>query len=167
MAGLRVPVLPVLPETGKPGVTVDFPVLPAPPLGSGRNGNREPLKVGADLFGLEQAQPRTHDRKEAAALVEVLKALRTHPAVAWCERMNSGVARIGGRFVRFGWPGCPDVLGQLKDGSLMGCEVNGLAGKLRPEQAVFLDRIRAAGGVAFMARDCLDVLRELDRHRAG
>ena len=114
-----------------------------------------------DLFGLEQAPPRNLVRKEAAALVEVLKALRTHPAVAWCERMNSGVARIGGRFVRFSWPGCPDELGQLKDGRLMGCEVKGPAGKLRPEQAVFLDRIRAAGDVAFMDRDCLDVLRQL------
>ena len=120
-----------------------------------------------DLFGLEQAQPRNLDRKEAAALVEVLKALRTHPAVAWCERMNSGVARIGGRFVRFGWPGCPDVLGQLKDGRLVGCEVKGPTGKLRPEQAEFLDRIRAAGGVAFVARDCRDVMRELDWHRDG
>jgi hypothetical protein len=27
---------------------------------------------------------------------------------------------------------------------------------------VFLDRVRAAGGVAFMARDLRDVLRELD-----
>ena len=99
--------------------------------------------------------------------MEVLKALRTHPAVAWCERMNSGVARIGGRFVRFGWPGCPDVLGQLKDGRLMGCELKGPAGKLRPEQAVCLDRIRAAGGVAFVVRDCRDVLRELDRRRDG
>lgn len=114
MAALRVPVLPVLPETGTPGVTVDFPVLPAPPLGSGRNGNREPLKLGADLFGLEQAPPRILDRKEAAALAEVLQALRTHPAVAWCERMNSGAMRIGGRFVRFGWPGCPDVLRELE-----------------------------------------------------
>jgi len=35
-------------------------------------------------------------------------------------------------------------------------------GKLRPEQAVFLERIRCAGGVAFMARDCRDVFRELD-----
>ena len=165
MAGLSVPVLPVLPETGTPGVTVDFPVLPAHPLGGGRNGNREPLKVEADLFGLEQAPPRILDRKKAAALVEVLKALRTHPAVAWCERMNSGVARIGGRFVRFGWPGCPDVLGQLRDGRLLGCEVKGPAGKLRPEQAVFLDRIRAAGGVAFIARDCHDVLRALNSTR--
>ena len=114
-----------------------------------------------DLFGLERTPPRILDRKEAAALVEVLKALRTHPAVAWCERMNSGAVRIGGRFLRFGWPGCPDVLGQLNDGRLLGVEVKGPAGKLRPEQAVFLDRIRAAGGVAFMARDLRDVLREL------
>ena len=113
------------------------------------------------MFGLEQTQPPNLDRKEAAALEEVLKALRTHSAVAWCERMNSGVARIGGRFVRFGWPGCPDLLGQLKDSRLMGCEVKGPTGRLRPAQVVFLDRIRAAGGVGFVARNCLDVLSEL------
>ena len=28
--------------------------------------------MAADLFGLEQAPPRIHERKEAAALVEVL-----------------------------------------------------------------------------------------------
>ena len=117
--------------------------------------------MAADLFGLEQAEPRRVERKEAAALVEVLKALRSHAAVAWCERMNSGAARMGARFVRFGWPGCPDVLGQLKDGRLLGVEVKGPAGKLRPEQAVFIGRIRAARGVAFMARDCRDVRREL------
>jgi hypothetical protein len=117
--------------------------------------------MAADLFGMERAQPRILDRKEAAALVEVLQALRTHPAVAWCERMNSGAARMGARFVRFGWPGCPDVLGQLKDGRLLGVEVKGPDGKLRPAQVVFLERIRAAGGVAFMARDCRDVRREL------
>ena len=77
----------------------------------------------ADLFGLEQRSPRTNSRPEAAALVEVLKALRTHPAVAWAERMNTGAARVGNRFIRFGWPGCPDVLGQLKGGRLLGVEV--------------------------------------------
>ena len=116
-----------------------------------------------DLFGLEQQPPRTNDRKEAAALVEVLKALNAHPAVSWCERMNTGAARIGARFVRFGFRGCPDVLGQLRDGRLLGVEVKGPTGRLRPEQAFFLERVRAAGGVAFMARDCRDVLRELDR----
>ncbi len=55
----------------------------------------------------------------------------------------------------------PDVLGQLKDGRLLGVEVKGPAGKLRPGQSLFLDRIRCAGGAAFVARDCRDVLREL------
>ena len=63
--------------------------------------------MNADLFGLEQQTPRTNSRPEAAAMLEVLKALRTHPAVAWAER------------------------------------------------------IRCAGGVAFVARDCRDVLRTL------
>lgn len=115
-----------------------------------------------DLFGLEQQPKRSNDRRESAALVEVLKALRAHPAVVWCERMNSGAAKVGNRFIRFGWPGCPDVLGQLHDGRLLGVEVKGPTGKLRPEQSVFMERIRGAGGVAFMARDCRDVLRELE-----
>ena len=41
-----------------------------------------------DLFGLEQQTPRRNDCCEDAALAEVLKALNTHPALAWCERMN-------------------------------------------------------------------------------
>lgn len=117
--------------------------------------------MALDLFGLEQQQPRSLDRKEAAALLEVRQALRAHPAVAWCERMNCGVVRLSSRFVRFGWAGCADVLGQLWEGRLMGCEVKGPTGRLRPAQVVFLERIRVAGGVAFMARDCRDVRREL------
>jgi hypothetical protein len=114
-----------------------------------------------DLLGDEIQTPRTNSRPEAAALVEVLKALRTHPAVAWCERMNTGAAKVEGRFIRFGFKGCPDVLGQLKDGRLLGVEVKAKAGRLRPEQALFLERIRCAGGVAFVARDLRDVLRTL------
>ena len=116
---------------------------------------------GADLFGMEAPTKRSNDRPEAAALLEVLKALRAHPAVSWCERMNSGAARVGGRFIRFGFTGCPDVLGQLKDGRLLGVEVKAPTGKLRPEQAVFLERINGAGGLGFMARDCRDVFAAL------
>ena len=115
-----------------------------------------------DLLGDAVSTPkRTNDRPEAAALCEVLKALRAHHAVVWCERMNSGAANVGGRFIRFGFTGCPDVLGQLRDGRLLGVEVKAPKGKLRPEQAVMLERIRSGGGVSFVARDCLDVHREL------
>lgn len=114
-----------------------------------------------DLLGDEIQKPRKNSRPEAAALLEVLKALRAHHAVAWAERMNSGAAQVQGRFIRFGWPGCPDVRGQLKDGRLLGVEVKAPTGRLRPEQALFLERIRAAGGVAFVARNYRDVLREL------
>ncbi len=115
-----------------------------------------------DLLGDAITTPkRTNDKPEAAALVEVLQALRAHPAVCWCERMNTGAARIGNRFVKFGFVGCPDVLGMLTDGRLLGVEVKAAKGKLRPEQAVMLERIAGAGGVAFVARDCRDVYREL------
>jgi VRR-NUC domain len=118
-----------------------------------------------DLFGLEQQTPRINDRLESAALVEVLKALRAHPAVSWAERQNTGSARIGGRFIRFGWPGCSDVLGMLRDGRFLAVECKSPTGKLRPEQAVFLERINGAGGVGFIARDCRDVLRELSMNQ--
>lgn len=87
-----------------------------------------------DLFGDDLPAVRTNDRREAAALVEVLLTLRAHPMVAWAERMNSGAARIGGRFVRFGWTGCPDLLGQLKDGRLLGVEVKAEKGSYDPSK---------------------------------
>ena len=118
--------------------------------------------MGNDLFGMAASPTkRTNDRPEAAALVEVLKALKAHPAVVWCERLNSGAAKVGGRFIRFGFTGCPDVLGQLKDGRLLGVEVKAPKGKLRLEQAVFLERINGAGGLGFIARDCRDVFKAL------
>ena len=113
------------------------------------------------LTGDVEKPVRTHGQPEAAALVEVLLALRNHPAVSWVERMNSGAARIGNRFIRFGFTGCPDVLGQLKDGRLLGVEVKADEGRLRPEQSIVLERINTAGGLAFMARNCNDVFREL------
>ncbi len=115
-----------------------------------------------DLLGHEiQSPKRTNDRPEATALVEVLKALRAHPLVAWAERQNSGAAKVGGRFIRFGWPGCPDVLGQLRDGRLLGVEVKAAKGRASPEQVLFLERINGAGGVAFIARDLRDVMQAL------
>jgi hypothetical protein len=115
-----------------------------------------------DLFGIATSlTKRTNDKPEAAAHLEVLKAFQAHPVVVWCERMNSGAAKVENRFFRFGFKGCPDVLGQLRDGRLLGVEVKAPKGKLRLEQAVFLERINGAGGLGFIARDCRDVFKAL------
>ena len=60
------------------------PKFPSPSIGGRGKAGKPAGKVvamAADLFGLEQEQPRHVDRKEAAALVEVLQTLRTHPTV--------------------------------------------------------------------------------------
>ena len=117
------------------------------------------------LFDGEEPAPRTNDRPEAGALAEVLKALRTHPGVAWVERQNTGAFKQDGRFIRFGWRGCSDLLGQLKDGRFLAVEAKSPKGRIRPEQAIFLERVRLAGGVAFVARNCRDVFEALPMSR--
>ena len=111
-----------------------------------------------DLFGNTIAPAkRTNNKPEAAALHEVLLALRNHPSIAWAERQNTGALKVGGRFVRFGWPGCSDVIGQMKDGRFLAVECKAPKGRVSDEQAIFLERINTAGGLAFVARDCRDV----------
>ena len=71
MAALRLPILPIPPRMGTPVL----PILPAPPIGEGRNGKREQEAMTADLFGLERAPPRIRNCKTAAALRELLQTL--------------------------------------------------------------------------------------------
>jgi hypothetical protein len=117
--------------------------------------------IQSTLFDSEEPAKRTNDRPEAAALREVLMALKSHPAVAWVERQNTGAFKQEGRFIRFGWRGCSDLLGQLKDGRLLAVEVKSKTGCIRPEQADFIERVRGFGGMAFVARNCRDVFEAL------
>jgi hypothetical protein len=96
----------------------------------------------------------------------VLKRLRLHPKVHWVERMNSGAGQLkfsdGGasQWIRFGWRGAPDLIGQLKaeyGGVILCVECKTRTGRLRPEQEMFLNQVRCGGGIAFVARSQDDV----------
>jgi len=115
-----------------------------------------------DLFESLNAPVKPPNLKlEAGALIEVLRALKSHSCVAWCERQNTGAMRIGKRFIRFGWPGCSDLIGQMQDGRFLAVEVKAPAGKPTAEQTAFLSQINSNGGVGFVARNCADVFRAL------
>ena len=75
------------------------------------------------------------------------------------EKVQIGAAPYRGAPIRT----CPTP---AADTDLLGVEVKAQAGRLRPEQALFLERIRCAGGVAFVARDLRDVLRGLGEAQA-
>ena len=123
----------------------------------------------SDLFILEASpKARKVTPLEADSLREVMQALKTHELVAWCERQNTGAAKVGGRFIKFGWKGCSDILGQLKDGRLLAVEVKKPKGsKLSIDQAYFLEMVRAHGGISFVATSLHDVLENLGGNHGG
>lgn len=103
----------------------------------------------------------------------VLELLMRHPRVAWVRRLNTGAGRLGfkdkktgefkqSRFIRFGFKGCADIIGQEKhSGRFIAVECKAGDDELTDDQSAFLEGVRAAGGIAFVARDPVDVLREL------
>ena len=99
---------------------------------------------------------------EAEVLPAVLDVLRWHPAVAWVERMNrGGFVNPSGQYVNFGFEGMSDLTGQMRDGRRLEVEVKRPGRKPTNEQRKYLERVRAAGGVAFYATSVDDVIREM------
>ena len=98
---------------------------------------------------------------EAAVLKAVIRTLALHPRVSWAHRMNVGAFRDGNRYVRVGFVGCSDLLGQTTDGRFLAVEVKRPGGRPTTEQIEFLGRVQRAGGVAFVAWSVDDVARGL------
>ena len=59
---------------------------------------------------------------------------------------------------RYHIKGVSDVLGILPDGKLLAIEVKSKAGRASPEQIQFIDKIKASGGVALIARSLEEVI---------
>lgn len=95
---------------------------------------------------------------ERDVLSAVLSAAKVHPRVAWAERMNSGVWKAGGRYIKFGFPGLSDVIGQLKDGRFLAIEVKREGKNATEEQVEFLGTVTRAKGIGFVARNVDDCI---------
>jgi hypothetical protein len=102
------------------------------------------------------------DIPERDILKDVLGAVTYHPRVAWAERMNSGVMQQGGRYVRFGFVGCPDIIGQLRDGRFLAIEVKRAGKDATEKQLEFLGRVHRNHGLAFVARSAADARNALN-----
>jgi hypothetical protein len=120
-----------------------------------------PASIPASKLKLRRQEPTEHAIQDA-----ILRYLAVDRRVAWAKRINSGAHTAESvnakgkpvrRFVRYGFPGCSDILGQLTDGRLLAIECKSRRGKLTDEQAAFLITVQANGGVAFVARNIEDV----------
>lgn len=109
---------------------------------------------------------------EHAIQADVLRYLAIDRRVAWARRFNTGATRIESRdakgrparrFIRFAFPGCADILGQLASGHFLAVEVKRPSTGPTDEQAAFLAQVNAAGGLALIAHSIDDVQAALDR----
>lgn len=95
--------------------------------------------------------------KESDIQSSIMIALGEHPLVAWVYVTSTGTYKglRGGRPIKIGIPGMPDIIGQMRDGRLLGIEVKRPGDEPRPEQELFLAMIDENGGVAGWC-DCVD-----------
>lgn len=112
------------------------------------------IKNARVLAGLGRRRPAPAP-SEAETVGAVLAYLAHAQIPAW--RTNSGTLYVAGRLVRLAPAGTADVLGCLPGGRLLAVEVKRKGGRLRPAQALWLDRMRAQGALAFVARAVADV----------
>jgi hypothetical protein len=59
-------------------------------------------------------------------------------------------------------PGVSDILGILPSGRFLAIEVKSPTGRVSPHQQQFIERINAAGGLAFVARSVEEVHAEVE-----
>jgi hypothetical protein len=100
---------------------------------------------------------------ERDVLKAVWKLLAHHPKVAWITRVNSGTVMAdfgadGFHPLRMNYKrGISDLIGQMRDGRFLACEVKREGAALMDHQREFLNEVLRNGGVAFVARCVEDV----------
>ena len=95
--------------------------------------------------------------KEADIQSNIMIALGEHPLVAWCYVTTTGTFKglKGGAKYKIGIPGMPDIMGQMRDGRILGIEVKKPGDIPKPIQDDFLNMIHKNGGVCGWC-DCVN-----------
>ena len=134
-----------------------FAVLPA---------HAEEITVGF-VYGKEPPTVDPIYRFEREVLKAAWKYIAHHPKVAWVTRINSGglmadFGTAGMVPMKFNYIlGMSDLIVQMKDGRFLAVECKREGVNLEDHQRDFLNEVRQAGGVAFVARNLDDCIRGL------
>jgi len=125
--------------------------------------SQPPLIAPADLPSQPKRRrpgaARKPDPLESELLGLIKAALKLHPQVADIDRINVMAGRLYGkdgkpsRFLRSCQKGRVDLDGFSKSGLVIAIEVKrpSTRGRVTPEQAAYLARVKAAGGLAGVA----------------
>ena len=75
-------------------------------------------------------------------------ALGEHPEIAWVYVTSAGSFRVRGGYMTVGVKGMPDILGQMRNGKMLGIEVKKVGEQPKPDQHKFIDLINKNNGIA-------------------
>ena len=76
----------------------------------------------------------------------------------FCWRQNTGAYKSEtGTWVRYGFPGSPDIIGMTKSGKWLGIEAKTGKGKLNENQIKFMQQVIENNGVYIVARSVHDL----------
>ena len=124
--------------------------------------NREVPGSGSPLKLTPYAAP------ENDVMASVLEFLQLHTQVGKVWRQNTGAGRFvypdgsASRFMRFGFPGCPDLMGYMRGGRALYVEIkNASGGRKNPDQVAFIEGAVLEGCVAFFASSVSEAVDEL------
>ncbi|WP_407925438.1 VRR-NUC domain-containing protein [Geothermobacter ehrlichii] len=84
-----------------------------------------------------------------------------------CERLNSGALKAEERFIRFGFPGCPDLMVLDPVVRVGFIEVKAPGGRLSKDQRDFREHCRRSGIPHLVARSLEDVIDWWAGHEKG
>jgi hypothetical protein len=105
--------------------------------------------------------PKKRGPSEHQIQTQIIEYLETKHVFFY--RQNTGGAKFGNYYVKFGIPGAPDIVAVIK-GHFFGIEVKDVKGKQSEKQIEFMNKLRYAGGTYILARSLDDVTPFLTLH---